>query len=51
MPRFVSRRLTTFFTYYSQTRRGTDALVIEIPEESDQFRFLRVVCLDNLKVN
>jgi hypothetical protein len=30
-------------------RRETSVLVIEFPEESDQLRFLHVVCLGNLK--
>jgi hypothetical protein len=29
--------------------REASALDYELPEESDQFRFLRATCLDNLK--
>ena len=35
-----------FFLY---THREASALASELPEESDQFRFLRVSCLDNAK--
>jgi hypothetical protein len=34
---------------FLQAQRDESALAHELPEESDQFRFLRVVCLTNLK--
>ncbi len=36
--------------YFLHAHREASALVNELPEESDQFRFLRTVCLTNLKV-
>ncbi len=34
---------------FLHTHREASALVNELPEESDQFRFLRATCLANLK--
>ena len=34
---------------FLHAHREASALSIELPEESDQFRFLRVPCLSNLK--
>jgi hypothetical protein len=34
---------------FFHTHREASALTNELPEESDQFRFLRVACLANLK--
>jgi hypothetical protein len=34
---------------FLHTHRETSALTNEIPEESDQFRFLRAVCYANIK--
>jgi hypothetical protein len=34
---------------FLHTHRETSALVNELPEESDQFRFLRASCFTNLK--
>ena len=35
--------------FFHTAHRETSDLTNEVPEESDQFRFLHVVCLDNLK--
>ncbi len=34
---------------FLDAHRGTSALTGELPEESDQFRFLRAACLEKLK--
>ena len=41
--------MMTSFTCFSCTLIVTSVLVNELVEESDQFRFLRVDCLVNLK--
>ena len=35
--------------FFFRTHHETSVLSNELPEESDQFRFLRVVCFANLK--
>jgi hypothetical protein len=35
--------------FYTLTHREASALANEIPEESDQFRFLRAACYANIK--
>ncbi len=49
--RAVVRCGITDFSYllFLHTHREASALVNELPEESDQFRFLRAACLANIK--